>query len=253
MEAQKQQVEEFFNEIATNYKSKYSSANVFSHYFFNERLAEATKGFDFKNKKILDVGAGTGDLYDYLFALEPTIDYYASDVAANMLEQSAIPAERRFVGFCYEINFPAKQFDFIFMLGVTSYLNDEESKKTFDFIHSSLAANGKAILTFTNQSSIDWKLRKVFKSLGKNFTPKKYVLSREFEIYAKKHAEMKRLLQPQFQIQEVRWLNHTVFPFSQILKGFSVKTAEKLHRNLKNESILNRLSSDFIFVLTKKN
>lgn len=252
MEVQKQEVEGFFNEIAVDYKSKYSSADAFHHYFFNERLAEATKEFDFKDKKILDVGAGTGDLYDYLIRLEPTVDYYAVDVAANMLEQSRIPLQNRFVGFCYEVEFPLKTFDYIFMLGVTTYLDDEEINKTFDFIYSSLAESGKAIVTFTNQSSMDWKSRKVFKLLAKNFMSKRYVLSQEFKIYPRTLPEIKKIFQEHFQVEDIRWLNHTIFPFNQVMKKLSVKTAEKLHQKLKSESFLKLLSSDFLLVLSKK-
>lgn len=252
MDTQKQEVEGFFNEIATGYKSKYTSADAFRHYFFNERLKEATEGFNFTDKKILDIGAGTGDLYDYIFALESSVDFYASDIAANMLEQSNIPVDKRFVGFCHQIDFPVKQFDYIFMLGVTTYLDAKEIEKTFDFIHSALKSNGRAIVTFTNQSSLDWKARKLFKSLAKSVAPKKYVLSQEFQIYPKKLSEIEKHLQRQFNVEEVRWLNHTVFPFNQVLKGVSVKTAKKLHQTLKTKSILNRLSSDFLLVLSRK-
>lgn len=249
---QEQEVEEFFNKIATDYKSKYTSADAFRHYFFNERLYEAARGFDFSNKKILDIGAGTGNLYDYLSGLEPTIDYYASDIAANMLEQSGIAPNRRFVGNCYEIDFPQKQFDYIFMLGVTTYLTEQEIAKTFDFIHSSLAQNGKAIITFTNQSSLDWKTRKLTKSLLKGFSQKS-VLSQDFQIYPKTLAETEKQIQSQFRIDEVRWLNHTIFPFCLALKKISVKVAEKIHQKIKNQSLKNLLSSDFLVVLSKIN
>lgn len=251
--AQKQEVQEFFNKIATEYKAKYSETDAFRHYFFSERLREATHGFDFKNKKILDIGAGTGDLFDFLQALEPSVDYYASDISANMLAQSRIPADRQFVGACYETDFPVKQFDYIFMLGVMTYLEAGEARKIADFIHSALAENGRAIITFTNQSSLDWKMRKLFKSLARNVMPKKYVLSQEFQVHAKKLAEVENQIQAQFNVEDVRWLNHTVFPLSQILKTFSVKMAEKAHSALKNKSLLDLLSSDFLLILSRKN
>lgn len=249
---QKKEVEGFFNEIAENYKSKYSEADDFLNYFFNERLIEATREYSFENSIILDIGTGTGDLHDYLLSNNKNIDFYGCDIAGNMLDQSNIPANRRFVGLCYEIDFPIRKFDYIFMLGVTTYLDVEEIGKTLDFMHSALEDDGRVIITFTNKRSLDWISRSMFKTLARRIMPKKNVLRQNFKIYAENLTEIEKLVESNFNIEDVRWLNHTVFPFNQILKNSSVKTAKKLHKSLKSKNILNILSSDFLLVLSKK-
>ncbi len=249
---QKNEVEGFFNDIAENYKSKYSEADDFLNYFFNERLIEATREYDFANSIVLDIGAGTGDLHDYLKSNNENIDFYGCDIAGNMLDQSNIPVDRRFVGLCYEIDFPRNKFDYVFMLGVTTYLDIEEIKRTLNFIAAALEDDGKAIITFTNKHSIDWISRSLIKTMARRIMPKKNVLRQNFKIYAEKLTEIEKLVESNFVIEDVRWLNHTVFPFNQILKNSSVKTAKKLHKSLKNKNLLNMLSSDFLLILSKK-
>lgn len=249
MESQKEAVSGFFENIAGDYKSKYTGRNAFHNYFFLERLEEATRGFEFDGKSILDIGAGTGDLYDELTRIAQKIDYYAVDISSKMLESSKIPENRRFSGYCYETTFPIHKFDYIFMLGVTTYLDEIELAKTLDFIQSGLKKDGTAIITFTNKTSLDWRSRSFFKFFARNFMPKANVLSQGFTIYPKNLVEAVNVTKDRFHSSEIRWLNHTVFPFSQLFKSSSSTLARYLHTRLKQGKLLSFLSSDFLMIL----
>ena len=87
---QNDKVSTFFDRISDDYRERYGPQNPFHSYFFRERLQAATEGIQFENKIVLDVGAGTGPLWDYL-AKYPGVDYYACDISPMMLAQSSNP------------------------------------------------------------------------------------------------------------------------------------------------------------------
>lgn len=246
------EVSGFFNEIADTYRSKYTDLDPFHDYFFNERLEAAVEGLEFKNKTILDIGAGTGNLFDRIEDIEPNPDYYACDIAGMMLEQSRIPAERRFEGACYDVEFPVKEFHHIFMLGVTTYLDKQELEKTLRFIVDSLTADGTAIITFTNDDSLDWKFRKIAKKIIRIVGSRKKVLSQDFQIFPLDQEDVGAAFGNMAEIVETKWLNHTVFPLNRLLKKTSISLAKMIHDRVKSETILNRFSSDFMVVIKRK-
>lgn len=251
LEQQNAQAKEFFNRIATEYKDKYGKRNAFHHYFFNERLRKAVEGFDFKDAKILDIGTGTGDLYDYLKALEPSVDFYGTDIAENMIAQSNIPENRRYVGKIGELNLEEKDFDFIYMLGVTTYLPEDEMKQTLAFIHEKLKLGGKAILTFTYSQSFDNFNRTLLKLPIRLAKANRSVMGQGFKIYKYSIDSATELVKPWFEVKECRYLNHTVFPYNLIFKGLSVSLAEKIDRQ-QDGWWIRRMSSDFMLVMEKK-
>lgn len=245
------EVAEFFDSIAGKYGDKYERANPFHHYFFNERLDEAVRGFDFKKKKILDIGAGTGRLYDRIVGLEPDLDYFAIDISGEMLGASAIPPDRRFVGTLADVSLPIDSFDLVFLLGVTTYINDDDLKKLLVDIDRLLDHNGRAIITFTNRSSADWMLRRAFKKIPGIRRKKEFVLSQEFPTYARSIVEIIDMIDDLFTIERSVGLNHTIFPLSHILKGPSVAIARRIHRMSVRSSSL-PLSSDILIEVSKK-
>ena len=240
-------VREFFDEIADSYGEKYSGGDAFHEYFFTERLAEAARGIELAGRRILDIGAGTGNLYDHLRQIEPEIDYYGTDISPAMLDHSKIPAGRQFVGKIEEINFPVANFDLVFMLGVTSYMNDAEVEATFAKIHELLDNDGRLIVTFTNASSLDWKSRRTFKFFAGKLVPSRNVLGQCFTIFPRRLDEVEQRLAGRFVTEDTRYLNHTVFPLNQLFKRPSVRAAKKLH----SRGPVNSLSSDFLLVLRK--
>jgi SAM-dependent methyltransferase len=244
-------VRDFFDRIAPVYSDKYSGRDAFLHYFFNERLHEATRGFEFQDKSILDVGAGTGSLYDHLKKKAVNFEYFATDISAEMLNQSAIPRDRRFVGHLEEIEFATQEFDFVFILGVSTYLNDSSLSNLLRKVTSMMSSGSRVIMSCTHRNSLDWRLRRLFKMFPSVIKPKNFVLSQDFTIYPRTVDDLAQELPEDISIEEVRWLNHTVFPFNQILKSTSVRLARRIHRIETNGLIKTLASSDFLVVLAK--
>ena len=245
------EAQQFFNSIAGSYKSKYDAAQPFHYYFFTERLAEATREVEIENKQVLDVGAGTGDLYDYLMHHYRLKSYHASDVASEMLANSRIPKEAYCVGNIYETDYAVRQFDLAFMLGVTTYLSAEELEKNFQHIASLLKPGGKFIVTFTNRHSLDWFMRWFLKLPVRILGGRKRVLA-NVKIYPLSRAEAEMALSKYFNVTEARWLNHTVFPSYILLKKPMVWLAKKLHKPLQQSVFSSLLSSDVLLVSTVK-
>jgi ubiquinone/menaquinone biosynthesis C-methylase UbiE len=250
---QEQKTREFFNRISDGYKDKYKTVSPFHIYFFNERLEKATCGINFNNKTVLDIGSGTGDLYDYIIKKYPEVAYYASDISEGMLKKSHVPESNKFVGNCYDISFPIDRFDYIFMLGVTTYMPLEELNKTLHFISERLQKNGTAIITFTNKSAYDTIMHDLLKKpLRLLYKKKNTVITQDFSIYTYTTAEVQAAVEPLFQVQAIDFLNHTIFPFNFLLPSISVMRAKRISQKTKSRKFLERNSSDFILKLTKK-
>jgi SAM-dependent methyltransferase len=245
-------VREFFDRIADTYSDKCSGTDAFHEYFFRERLAEATRGLDLSGKRVLDIGAGTGNLYDRLVEIDPDIDYYATDISPAMLANSRIPIDRRFVGPIEDVSLPVPDFDLVFLLGVTSYLTEPETASLFARVHELLTPGGLVVVTFTNAASLDWKLRRTAKFFGRWLMPARTVLGQTFTTNARHLTDVRTLLGERFTVSEVRYLNHTVFPLNQVLRSASVGLARKIHGRNPDSALMDRLSSDFLLVLSKK-
>ena len=240
----------YFNQIAAHYPAKYHPSRPFHYYFFTERLEEATRGIDYRGKATLDIGAGTCAVYSYLKAqLGGDFPYYAYDIAPEMLAQSEVPTERRFSGELRAQAFPLTQFDRILMLGVTTYMPAPLLADTLGFVEEHLTPGGLAMITFTHRHGLDTRLRRLAKSLLA-WLPgsRRGVVQQRFSVHTYSLPEVGRLLKalPGMRLREVRWLNHTVFPFSQLLPKASVALAKRHHRRPKPW-----LSSDFLVVLEK--
>ncbi|HEX8737356.1 MAG TPA: class I SAM-dependent methyltransferase [Pyrinomonadaceae bacterium] len=248
---QTEKVRDFFDVVSEEYRDKYEKRQIFHNYFFNQRLEQATEGLDFKGKIVLDIGAGTGNLYDYIVARNDSVDFYACDISAKMLEQSNIPAAKRFVGKCYEIDFPVAKFDYIFMLGVTTYLGADEMEKTAEFIYRNLADDGAAIITFTNRQGFDTISRALGKNVIRLFRLKNKVISQSFRIYTYALSQVKNLYQGKLRMSDVRFINQTIFPFCYVFPKLSVTLARRFGGKIKNRQAAARFSSDFIVFYKK--
>jgi cyclopropane fatty-acyl-phospholipid synthase-like methyltransferase len=168
-----------------------------------------------------------------------------------MLAASRIPADRQFVGTLADVVLSASQFDYIFLLGVTTYIGDEDLTDTLITVHELLAPEGRAIVTFTNRTSADWMMRRMIRKIPGIRRRKQFVLAQEFPTYARSMTEIERIISELFSIERSVGLNHTVFPFNQLLKRPSVRIAKRIHRSRNGaEKLL--LSSDILVELAKK-
>jgi len=249
MTTNKTKVKGFFNDISVNYKNKYTKKNKFHYYFFIERLQKATRGLNLGNKKLLDIGAGTGDLYDFLFEMDKSVDYIGTDVSEGMLENSSIPKEKRYLGDYNSLVLPKINFNYAFMLGVSTYLSEEQIKGYVRFMADRV--DDEVVVTFTNKLCLDNFMRTLLKPLISIIPNKKNVLSQKIDIHTYTPEKAFALFSDDFELVKIEWLNHTVFPINLIFPSFSIWFANKLDR-LKSEFLLSLFSSDFIIKARKK-
>lgn len=250
MDTSTKEIGEFFDEISDTYGDKYSGSDAFHAYFFRERLEESVRGLEVRGCRVLDVGAGTGNLFEHLVNIDADVDYYATDISSGMLERSQIPANRRFLGKISEVALPVQDFDLVFILGVTTYMNDGELESTISHVKALLRKGGRLVVTFTNQESIDWQIRRIFKALGRNFMSRRTVLAQSFTVYPRRLDTLTNQYKNDFEIEDVRGLNHTVFPLNQVMKGTSVYAAKRIHA-MTHSKIKHYLSSDFLMIMRK--
>ncbi len=249
---QHHQAAQFFDRVSGSYRAKYGTQSAFHHYFFNERLEKATRGLDLKDKDVLDIGAGTGNLYDHLLERFPTIRFHATDVSAGMLAQSNIPEGQRFVGSAYEHDLPLRRFDAIFMLGVTTYMAPDELSRNLAFIADSLVPGGTAVITFTNAHGLDTVLRILLRTPLRLFGSRNKVLSSGLRTHTYSTAQARKALEEHLQVQHWDLLNHTVFPFNLLLSGLSLRLAKRLSQCAGTPAWLRFLSSDLMVRSVRK-
>ena len=243
MGAQGHKVASYFDAISDNYTSRYSERNPFHNYFFRQRLLAATDGLQLAGKTVLDIGAGTGALYDELIQRDLQTDYFACDISSRMLEESFIPKDRTFVGSPTTLDFPREHFDFIFSLGVTTYQAPDELANNWRFISRRLARDGIAVVSFTNLGSIDYTVRQ----LSKFVRPlvRKRVLGQDFSTFAYRASEVDAMARSAgLRIAKLRYLNQTFSPFNTLLPRPSVSLAKIIERAPRE--ILPMLSGDFV-------
>ncbi|MBK8563697.1 MAG: methyltransferase domain-containing protein [Saprospiraceae bacterium] len=103
---QTQLVKNYFDSIASVYPSRYFKKSRYHHYFFTQRIQDAIIEIDdFSGKSILDIGAGTGALYDVLKVKLQHFRYKAVDISPEMLSNSNIPIEDQIIGDVTSLNF----------------------------------------------------------------------------------------------------------------------------------------------------
>jgi SAM-dependent methyltransferase len=241
---QNNRVSTYFDRISSGYSGRYSDRSAFHSYFFRQRLKAATDSFVFDGKRVLDIGAGTGALYDELIRRSSTVDYFACDISPRMLAQGAIPADRAFVGRVSEIPFPRDSFDFIYSLGVTTYQAPAELAANWRFISDRLAPGGTAVVSFTNRAAIDHAIRMALR-IAKPII-KRGVFGQSFATFAYRAAEVEEMAHAVgLQIARVAFLNQAVSPFNTLLPKPSVALARTIERRAP-AALLPFLSADFV-------
>lgn len=220
----------FFDRTSATYRAKYTEASPFHHYYFNERLAKATAGLDLTGKAVLDIGSGTGNLYDHLAPRFPGMRFFATDVSAGMLARSHVPGQDRFVGHAYDHRFPVQRFDAVFMLGVTTYMDPAELDRNLAFIGRSLSPGGVAVITFSHATGLDTWMRRLLMWPLRLFGRRDKVLSSGVRTRTYTVGAVRRALTPHLQLDELAFHNHTVFPFGLLLPGPSIALAHRIDR-----------------------
>ncbi len=220
-------VSQYFDSIADDYERRYdASTRPYHSYLHQQRLAIAVRGIDFAGQRILDIGAGTGPVYNVITQTIAEPDYFACDISADMLAQSKIPLEKRAVGDISEIATPHEAFDLIFMLGVSTYLSPAALESLLARVAALLAPGGRFIVSFTNPGCLDWRVRSLIRRLWRG----KGVLGQQFETF----AYLPEVATPPLRMQHVEFYNASVTPFNTLLPTLSIWIARWADRHLPN-------------------
>lgn len=257
MTDQSKSVGAFFDKISNSYDAKYESkASRFLAHFFRSRIEKATDNLPKSLGTVIDIGAGTGQLYRLLLESGFSFDnYVAVDVSAGMLSQSSIPEESRHVGTVHLPSLDRYQgnVDHFFLLGVTTYMTPCELEAALDRIEQLSNAEGLLICTFTNRNSIEFLVQSAISMLLKWY---KKLAGNRFDLVAAQtfprlivsEAEMKAFIAPHGTIERIDYLNQTLTPFNRLLTGASIHLESLIRRILrKRPGALAVLSSDILF------
>ena len=216
----------YFDDIASDYAIRYKKERPYHYYLFHERLIIATRGIDLNSGCILDVGAGTGGLYDFIRENGGNDNYFAIDVSSQMMAQSRIPDARRRVGKLGEVDLPASEFDCIFILGVSSYLPPAELEMVLRKATELLSPAGKLIVSYSNLRGLDWKIRRLIRYFWRG----RGVAGQSFETFAYAPSQL-ALPQGLRQTSSV-WYNSTITPFNTLMPRTSVWFGRMMDRYL---------------------
>lgn len=218
-------VSQYFDSIADDYDHRYDErARPYHSYLHQQRLRIATRDIDFAGQRILDIGAGTGSLYDVITRTVADPDYFACDISAEMLEQSRIPPQQRSVGGITEVTPPHAEFDLIFMLGVSTYLSPEAWKSVLARVDVLLAPDGRFIVSYTNPRSLDWYVRTLIRRVWRG----KGVLGQAFQTF----AYLPNVATPPLQLDHADWYNASLTPINTLSPTFSFWLARSADNHL---------------------
>jgi SAM-dependent methyltransferase len=105
-------------------------------------------------QRILDIGCGTGDILDFL----PAVDYVGFDMDPDYINAARQRFGSRGTFFCEPVsegvNVPPTSFDIVIAHGVLHHLNDDEARALFKIARSALKPGGR-LLTFDGCYSDD--------------------------------------------------------------------------------------------------
>lgn len=257
MTNQNKSVGEFFDKISDGYNDKYETrANKFLAHFFRQRIEKATDGLPRHLGTVMDIGAGTGQLYRFLLENGYSFDeYVAVDVSDGMLSNSPIPEGNRHVG---TVHLPALdryegRINHFFLLGVTTYMTAAELRDALSRMEQLSAMDGRIVCTFTNRRSVEFVMQSAMSSLLKAFRKLSgnhldVVAAQSFPRLIIDESAMKAFLTPHGEIERVDYINQTLTPVNRVLTGASVRLESFVNRVLRNKpATLAALSSDILF------
>jgi|APSaa5957512535_1039671.scaffolds.fasta_scaffold01525_8 SAM-dependent methyltransferase len=246
-------VKTYFDSISSNYKDRYNKGRLFHNHFFRRRLEYSVKNENFNHKKILDIGAGSGELYHYIKKANVDYRYTAVDISARMMIEGGIPEELQFVGNVYDIENDDK-YDFIYMLGVTSYLNSSEMNKIIQYIVNHSKKESTVIISFALKNTIPSFISNLQTLVLSLPLLNKFGNNISFSGISLEQTDMNTIetIHPSLQIKSLFYHNQTISPLNHIVTKPSI-AFEGFLNNFFGNSKLKIMSTDVVVKYIKIN
>ncbi|NJO87120.1 MAG: class I SAM-dependent methyltransferase, partial [Lewinella sp.] len=160
-----------------------------------------------RQRRLLDVGCGTGELYTALAAVQRQSDYHGLDLSPEMLALSPIPAQQRsLLGLEDFAAKAAKSYTALVALGLTTYYQPEELTAFYRAVQSVLTPQGRAIISFTHARSWDFRFRQWARRWLAPLLPRQRSLGANFAVFATTPTELAKHLPPTLYLQSCYWL-----------------------------------------------
>jgi ubiquinone/menaquinone biosynthesis C-methylase UbiE len=137
-----EEIKNYYDDLAPNYDTNRFENSYGKYINIQERkFLTSILPLD-KNKKILDLGCGTGRFLEFA--------NYGVDISPKMIEiaKTKFPKKVIIEGSVSSIPFPENHFDVIYSLHVIMHLNKEITQSFLDETHKKLKSNGKLIFDF---------------------------------------------------------------------------------------------------------
>jgi len=157
--------------------------------------------------RILDNGCGTGLMFD---KLNPS-QVVGLDISSEMLKYAAKHSDQLILGNSQKLPLKDNSFDVVFCRSLLHHLPEPEL--AIKEISRVLRSQGQAVFADTNSSLLSY-LPRIIANRGEHFSEEHKNLNRRI---------MYRLLEPYFEIQEVKYFGYIAYPllgFPDILKLF---------------------------------
>jgi len=237
---------DFFDSIAVNYSKRYTSADH-RRIFFNNRINFSLQDEDIADKIILDIGAGSGILYHKIKHL--VSDYKAWDISEVIMKQGGIPPE------CYRVIKNSLQevvanekYDYIFMLGVTTYLSDAQLSEYLAQIRACCHSQTRIIISYTLDNFIhrSWRifLKKVYSIFLQAFLKRKDLLITS-DIKFSHHSPLNCIfISREFECYDCNYQNIFLPPFDRLMPRSILLIIDRLVNKILGQKLIRFLASD---------
>lgn len=202
------EVTAFFNGRGKAYADKVGGADKMFRFPYKARLECAVWDIDLDSADILDIGAGSGELYNRVSPMSDGANYYACDLSVVLLESHRASDERKWLGEIFDAPFHGYKWDYIFLIGVVAYLSNESLDRHICYFREHLQERGQVILSITNVEA--WSVQ--IQRLTRRYIPRSWFRSKtigqSFSTLAMSYMEVEKKFSPLFQVH----LKGYIFP-----------------------------------------
>jgi ubiquinone/menaquinone biosynthesis C-methylase UbiE len=256
----KDNVRDFFEDMAPSYFAKYGSASTEGH-SFRSRKAKTLRVIDaysWQGCSVLDIGCGPGIMVAELLA-RGFAQVHAIDISQGMVDECRQrfrdePRVTANVGDATNLAYPEHHFDLVLAMGLLEYFAPDDVDRIYREMTRVLRPKGNLLVTYPNRDSVYRRLniRPVFSRLKRlaeqvNGNRQRRVAKQTF-LADELAGEAKRY---GLTVKDIRYYNFKIlpYPFDQLLPGVSVRVSQ--HLEMRGNGPERYLGTGFIALFEK--